>query len=426
MKWMVFWAAAAALGQSAPVRLTLADALDLAGKQSPDVQLARLRALESRAQADAVRPALGPQVVASIAATYQTSNLQGIGLTFPGIPSRIGPYGVLDARPRVTQNILDLSLLADWRAARARVQAAEEDAHAIAERTRLAVVELYIRALAASSSERAAAARLATAEALLGQVRDAEQAGTANKLDVARAERQAERERTVMILAARDAGTLRAALKQTIGLEDAREIELAGIATPRAPQAGFETALERRPEMRMLAARRAALEQEYEKARRERWPKIAAFADYGALGRDPANAVSTWAIGASASVPLFTSGRIASEVKAARLRLEQWEQERKRVVLAIRQEIESSLVELDAARRARESAARARDAARETLELARLRYGAGLTTNLDVVAAQGSLAEAEEDEIRTRYDEALAAARLARACGDVRLILERP
>jgi outer membrane protein TolC len=237
MKWMIYWVAAAALGQSAPVRLTLAEALDLAGKQSPDVQVARLRALESQAQAAAVRSTLGPQMTASVAATYQTSNLQGIGLNFPGIPSRIGPYRVLDARPRVEQNVLDLTLLADWRAAKARIRAAEEDANAIAERTRLVVVELYIRALAAASSERAAAARLATAEALLKQVRDAEQTGTANKLDIARAERQAERERTVMIIAARDAGTLRTALKQTIGLDDARELELAEIETPRVPQA---------------------------------------------------------------------------------------------------------------------------------------------------------------------------------------------
>jgi outer membrane protein TolC len=57
--------------------------------------------------------------------------------------------------------------------------------------------------------------------------------------------------------------------------------------------------------------------------------------------------------------------------------------------------------------------------AKEALELARLRYGAGLTTNLDVVTAQGNLSEAEEEEIHARYDMLLARARLAQARGSV-------
>ena len=50
--------------------------------------------------------------------TYQTINLQNIGLIIPGMNSRVGPFRTFDARPTVMQNVLDLSLLSRIRAAR--------------------------------------------------------------------------------------------------------------------------------------------------------------------------------------------------------------------------------------------------------------------------------------------------------------------
>ena len=73
--------------------LTLRDALDLAGQLSPDVQTARLRILEREAESLVTRSAYQPQVNAVIGGSYQTTNLQGIGVIFPGVPSRVGPYG---------------------------------------------------------------------------------------------------------------------------------------------------------------------------------------------------------------------------------------------------------------------------------------------------------------------------------------------
>jgi outer membrane protein len=85
----------------------------------------------------------------------------------------------------------------------------------------------------------------------------------------------------------------------------------------------------------------------------------------------------------------------------------------------VRREMEQSIVEREAARESLVAAQAARAAARESLELARLRYEAGLAASLDIVTAQGLLAEAEDFEIRTRYEYLLATARLARARGDV-------
>ena len=130
-------------------------------------------------------------------------------------------------------------------------------------------------------------------------------------------------------------------------------------------------------------------------------------------------------MGASLNIPLWTSGRSADEIKAARLRSQQADRERRALDLAMSQEEAQARLERDAARDALLHTVRATAAARETLELARLRFGAGLTTNLDVITAQGNLAQAEDEEIRTRYDGLLAAARLAQARGDVMSFVRR-
>ncbi|WP_321474772.1 TolC family protein [uncultured Paludibaculum sp.] len=406
-----------ALLLAAPVwseQLTLKDALATAEKASPEVQEARLRTLESEAQALVQKAALMPQLGVNIGVNYQTTNLQGIGVIAPGFPSRVGPYRVFDARPRLTQQVLDLSLLAQYRAAKARAGQAKFDAETTAERTRLAVIQIYLQTLAADSRARAAAARVDTAKAVLAQVGDAEKAGTSSKLDVARATQRIESEQATLVLARRDRDSLLTNLKKTIGMPQSTPVEVVEFTPSMAePDGGV------RPETLALDARRKVLNEEKRQSERERYPKIGAFGDYGVLGQDPANAVSTYTVGVTVSVPVWTSGRIENEIKAARYRLQQLDQQKRALDLAIDQESAQARLERDAAREALQSAARATTAARESLELARLRYGAGLTTNLDVITAQGNLAQTEEEEIRTRYEGLLASANLARARGDV-------
>jgi outer membrane protein TolC len=81
--------------------LTLLRAFELVDAQNPDVVLARLSQEEAGAMAKAARSALLPQLTVRAAAAYQTSSLGAIGLQGPSFPLRIGPYRVLDGRPRL-------------------------------------------------------------------------------------------------------------------------------------------------------------------------------------------------------------------------------------------------------------------------------------------------------------------------------------
>ena len=403
--------------------LDVREALDLAAKQNPEVVAARLRVAESEAVAAASRAALKPQLNGYVRSAWQVSDLRGIGLAIPGFNERIGPYSTFDARPQFSQTLFDASLLAGTRASRERARQSAEDAAAIRERTLGAVLQLYLQAKQADSQRRAAAARVETAEAVLRQVQETVTAGTANQLDLARAGQQLEREKTALIAAQRDRDILTTLLVRTLGMQPAGPVELADLPVPADPPATLKEALAARPEMKALASRRKVLEFELQQAARQRWPKFAATADAGAFGASPVDATSTYVVAGTASVPLWTSGRIENEIKAAKLRLEQWEQDHRQLENSIAQEIAEAELERRAAEEAEGTTRRAAAAAREALELARLRYQAGLTTNLDVVTAQGNLAQSEEEEIRTRYDALLARARQAQARGDVRSFL---
>src|SRR5262249_25552745 len=97
-----------------PLPLSLASAIDrglrynlavLSGTQDERLAAAsHLRALYD----------LYPKVNAEIAISQEQINLAAFGFTsFPAVQSIIGPFGLFDARPRLTQSVYDRKLIAD-------------------------------------------------------------------------------------------------------------------------------------------------------------------------------------------------------------------------------------------------------------------------------------------------------------------------
>ncbi len=397
--------------------LTLEAALELAAKQNPGVQVTRLRVLERRAQAESARAAYLPQADVLVSATRQTNNLQGIGLIFPGFPDRIGPYRTFNARPVVTQKVLDFSLLASIRAARRAEAAAKLDVEAAREETQAAVIALYLQTFQAQSRLRAAQARLKTAEALLQQAADREKAGAASQLDLARTRQRRETEQLDVIAAEQELAQLRPALEELLAAK-----LTADLAEPRLNLTPAD-APANRPDIQAARERVKAAEEELARARRDRWPTLTALADYGVLGAGPDRATSTYNMGATLQIPVWTSGRLEAGIRAAAHRVEQAKEEVRRLELAAARQAGQARVAFDAQTRAATAAAESARAARQVLELATLRYDSGLATAVDTVTAQGALAEAEDAEIRARYQAQLALAQLAFANGDVRAVL---
>jgi len=420
----------AAAAQDVP-KLSLRQTLQFAEKKSPEMQLALLRKLEARANSLVARSAYQPQLGLVIGNTYQTTNLQGMDLLIPGVPERLGPYRVFNARPQVTAPVFDLALLSTIHAASERVVESKYDAETTRQATLLTVLELDINLFQAESRMAAAAARLRTAQAVRRQAEQSVAAGDASKLDLARTSQQEFAESAGLTEAARDRDVARALLLQAIGLEQDTQVafeapELTSFAERQRPLREIRNgAFEERSELNAIEARRRAADFDRESAQRERLPKLAFSGDYGVLGQGPDHSLSTYTVGGSLTIPLFTGGRIRGNIDAAQARAAQAEAELRKTRLQVAEEVERAAIESDAARQALSAAASATGEARKALELSRLRFRAGIATSVDVATAESALAQSEDFEIRTRYDWYAAEARLARAEGNVYWFFDR-
>jgi len=411
-----------------PEPLSLRAAVSRAHRLSPEIQIAKLRTLESRGQFGVVRSGYLPQVSVSVLNSVQTSNLRGVGLTFPGFPSRVGPFQVFDARPSVTQTVFDFSLIKRMSAARKRIQQADFDSESLREAVSLGVIDLYLRTLQADARIHAGEARLAAAEALLSDARNFLEVGTGNRLDLSRASTQRETEVIALArnrLARRTTALL---LLETIGMPVHSEVvlteTLANIPGP-APDlaAARQIAKENRPEVRAARAQLEASRFEVSGARARRLPSINFSADYGTIGERYNRNLSTYTIAGSLNLPVFQGGRIQADIASAKSRFQQAEEELRDVENQVSLDVLTAGAQLEAAHIAAQAAARAGAAADEAVELARLRFDAGLTSNIDVVAAQQEQSRVDELEISALYDLYLARANLSRAQGDVSLFL---
>jgi len=407
--------------------LTLRQAVEKAGELSPEIAVARLKIVEAEALEGAAKASYKPQVEANISMSRQTSNLQGIGLTFPGVPSRIGPYNVFNARPVLTQTILDGGLISSIRAARAQFEQNRYAADAVRESTQLTVLELYLQALQSGSHIEASRVRVETFRKTLQQAKDREADGHASKLDLVRAEQELRQEEVQLINNERDLNVLKTTLIRTIGLSNS-DLELVPLPTkntlpPVIAESGSAVE-EVRAEFQADQANIRKAEFELQKVKREHWPRIEASTDFGVLGQHPARNVSTYTYGVTARIPIWTSGRIEKETLAAKARLDQAKESQRQTRLVIQEELRKSSIEWDAASKAVESAEKAAELAKENFELSTIRFEEGISTNLDAVVAQSRLAEAEDFAIRTRYDLLRARARNARARGNVFLFFE--
>lgn len=421
-------AALLALAAQAQNKMTLGQALERTAEQNPSIQIARLETLELEIQAKIASAAWEPQMHVRVTQAAMTYNLGQIGLEIPGIGGRQGPFRYFDARPVVTKAIFDRSLLTTIQAARQRIERGKLETETVREASMFAVSELYIRILEADSRLAASAARSRTAAAVVEQTRKRVEGGAATKLELDRAEQQVHAESLLRIDLERDRGTLRTLLAQTIGADQLDfDVEPLAPAPPVAltEEEAVAKALSQRSDLRVIGVMTKVAELEREAARLEKLPKVMAMGDYGVVGAGPDRSVSTFTVGATATMPLWTGRRIENQMAAAELRKREFELEQRRRKLAIVQQIRQSLVEARSAQESFTAATRAKDTATRVMDLSRVRFEGGLATNLDVVVAQGEIAQAEDHEIRARYRLLLSEARLAHATGDVRAFLKR-
>src|SRR6516225_5710800 len=115
-----------ASGADLPAQLTLPQALNIALTNSTVLREAMAQLDQTSGQYLQARSALLPQVGVFARQSIQTISLQGFGIDIPGLPpssqsGKVGPFGSMDARAVLTQDLFNLASIRSWQSYRSRV-----------------------------------------------------------------------------------------------------------------------------------------------------------------------------------------------------------------------------------------------------------------------------------------------------------------
>ena len=410
----------AAAGQSAPLTLTFDDAIarglryNLGGIESEHVSA------EARAARLSALAALLPTISGRAAQVFERLSLTEVGLKLPGLPSVTDPFRFQDARISFSQSIYSAELRNRHRAAAASERAASLNANDAHDIIVLTVGAAYLQIQANVARIDSAVAQLASAQELDRLSSDRVRAELAPEIDALRAqvERQVAEQR--VITTRTDLEKSKAALTRAIGLPATHVFEVEPPATFRAPTmtetSAIESALQSRADLGSAQARFEAAELALRALRAQNQPTIAVTGDYGVGGdRTAFNQVYTAALGVS--VPIYTGGRIRADVIRAESEFGSRRAEYEDLKSQVVYDIHIAWLDLTSATTSVTVAESKRDLADRALAQAQDRYANGVTNYLEVVQAQESVAQANENYVTNVYGVNLARLTLARAMG---------
>lgn len=400
--------------------LSIAQAVDMATRQSPSLAAAREDVAVARAAVTQARAQTAPRVEAD----YNLA--AGPGMIMPGPSTQL--MSVSDVGQEKAQDfkgILQWPIYTGGRlqAEIARAQANTGVATAGLETTRrnviLEVQRRYYGALQAAALTQVAREALAQAqeELRVAEVRFA--AGKIPRVDLLRAQAEAA-DRTRQLIAAQNAETIALAeLKTSMGISPQSKITFTDTLAYAAPTETLETSLAaaaaNRPELRaneqQIAAQRAGVRA----ARAEYRPSIYLnlAADLRVPGDD--NDPSGVTILASAALPVLDAGLRRGRVQEAQAMLRRAEATRQQTRLTVALDVTRAFSNLQAADAMVKASEAAVTQSQEAYSIAQLRYTSGKGTYLELLDARTALVHAQTNRITALAQYNTARAELARA-----------
>jgi outer membrane protein TolC len=238
-------------------------------------------------------------------------------------------------------------------------------------------------------------------------------------------------ERQGLIDAQRDAETTLHALKRILNTPDNQQFEFTDqqdfFSTPSLDLSDpLSTALEQRPELHSLSENIKAAESAHKAAVAESFPKLAFDGRWNGQGQTFSSMTSGYEYRVGLRVPIFTGGRLSAERKVTALAEQRTQKQLAEGRNVVTEQVRDGQVELQAALHQVELGRQEVQLANEEVSLSQGRFQSGVTDNIEVTAAQDSLARANDSEIGALFRYNIARAQLARAVGDVEQTYEHP
>jgi outer membrane protein TolC len=366
--------------------------------------------------------ALLPTVTAAASLEVQQINLAAYGLKFPGLKPIIGPFQTTDFRAYLTQNLVNISALKNYIAAKHNFNSAQLTAEDARDMVVLTVGNAYLLVIADSARIDAVTAELATSKVSLDQAIAAHDTGTSPKLDVLRAQVDYQNEEQSLISTKNNFEKDKLALARIIGLPLDQAFHLSDPVPFAAldhvdPDAAFVQALKSRKDLASYAEQVKAAQAQKTSAWAYQLPVASFSGDYGDLGTTPGHSHGTFSATGQISVPVLQIAKTRGQEQVAAAQYEQATAKLSDQVQQVNADVRDSLLDIQSAAKLVESTHSNVELANEALSEAQQRFHAGVSDNLPVSQAQSQTEQANDQYISALYQHNVAKLGLARALG---------
>ncbi|MEW6230019.1 MAG: TolC family protein, partial [Bacillota bacterium] len=447
---------AAGATPSPPVRLTLADALDLAARQSPEL-VSSLQALElSRSRLRESSGSRQPKVILQ-GSYYGTSAGSPAGALTPGASPSVR-VTASQTLPGVLPEPFSVGLSPTELAA-IDLDEAERDLAKAKQNVTFNVISAYLNVLKAQQIKSLNDGALEKASSLLDEVRSKLNLGVATQLDLMKAQSQLDQARFNQVKAGDDLDAAMRSLALLLGLPAETKCELVNDFQVEPEERNLEDlvklALENRVEVKQASLSVLRARAALETAKRSLWPSVGLSATYsnqgdvsvtatgsldltsgdvgwtltlgneapgdspsGAMGAAAApRSTSASSAGVEISWPLWDGGVARERLGQAETNLEIQESILERQKRTVTEDVYAASVALKQALLRLELAERTVGEAEEALRVTEARFAAGAGVVAEVIDAAHSLASAKTGAVEALFDCYLARARLGKAVG---------
>jgi outer membrane protein TolC len=381
---------------------------------------------QAQGQSKVALSSLLPNLNGTINENVQTTDLraEGFRFSFPGfaIPSVIGPFNYMDLRAHLSQSVLDLAAINNYRAASDVAKANRYSAQDARELIVLAVGGSYLQTIAAKARVASEEAQLQSANAVYDQSKQQFDQGLIAKVDADRNQVQALTHQQRLLSLKNDLAKQKINLARMIGLPANDQYDLSD-EVPYAPAApltmedALAQAYQQRADLKAADSQVRAAVRAHAAARAERYPSLSATADYGGIGGNTSQLETTYTAQASLKIPLWQGGRAEGDIQQADATLSQRRAEYEDLKGQIESDVRSAYLDLQAAASQVEVAQKNVEVNKEALELTRQKVEVGVIDNVTYVQAQEEVTNAEFDYINGVFAFNVAKLSLARAMG---------
>jgi outer membrane protein TolC len=335
----------------------------------------------------------------------------------------VGPFAVADVRAYLSQRILNLSDIKNWKSASQSEAAAFLSYKSDRDLVVLITATAYLQVVADAANVESNQAQVRTNQAIYQQSLDQNKQGVVASIDVLRSKVQLQTQQQQLIAVENQLAIDKLTLARVIGLPNGQEFTL----TDKVPYASLtgvtlEQALQQahatRPDYLAAKAQLRAAELAHQAAAAENYPWVGFNANYGDIGSPNfGRSHGTFTVAGTVTIPLF----LGTQVRADKLQADSVLQDRKAQLAdlggKIDDQVRTAFFNLHSSSELVTVAESNIELANQTLTQAQDRFTAGVTNNLEVVEAQQAVAAANQSYIASLYSYNAAKISLAQAIG---------